>query len=81
MLTVLNETAVRLVWSPPDNPNGIIIEYQAIYYGLITLTETQKKQVSDHNLKPPGFEEGLYYYVKLWPNIIHIVKSHVCKVQ
>ena len=50
MLTVLNETAVRLVWSPPDNPNGIIIEYQVIYYGYIPLQETQKKRVSGHNL-------------------------------
>jgi receptor-type tyrosine-protein phosphatase Q len=56
VLTVLNETAVRLVWSPPDNPNGIIIEYQVIYYGLITLTETQKKQVRVVNI--PAKEEN-----------------------
>ena len=41
--TVLNETAVMLVWSPPDNPNGILIEYQVIYD---LFKETQKEQVS-----------------------------------
>ena len=33
MLKVLNETAVRLSWAPPDSPNGVILDYEVIYYG------------------------------------------------
>ena len=49
MLTILNETAVMLAWSPPVNPNGILIEYQVIYYSYDSLQDTQKSQVSSHN--------------------------------
>ena len=42
---ILNETAVRLMWSSPDNPNGIILVYQVIYYGYKPLPETKEKRV------------------------------------
>ena len=39
MLEVINATAVRLIWSTPDPPNGIILEYQIIYYGYEPVSE------------------------------------------
>lgn len=30
---ILNETAVSLSWASPDSPNGVIVEYEVIYYG------------------------------------------------
>ena len=35
---MINETAVRLSWATPDSPNGIILEYQVIYYGYKPVT-------------------------------------------
>ena len=40
---VLNETAVSLVWYTPDSPNGIILEYQVIYYGYKPQSDTRKR--------------------------------------
>lgn len=33
------------MWSSPDNPNGIILVYQVIYYGYKPLPETKEKRV------------------------------------
>ena len=35
----INETAVKLSWSTPETPNGIILEYQIIYYGYKSTLE------------------------------------------
>jgi hypothetical protein len=78
--TVLNETAVMLVWFPPDIPNGILIEYQVIYYGYDPLKETQKEQQTvldgptlvsvpakenNNNLTIVDLVPGLNYEIKL----------------
>lgn len=42
---ILNETAVRLVWSPPDNPNGVILGYQVIYFGYTPLPAAKEEIV------------------------------------
>ena len=38
---VLNETAVMVSWSTPDNPNGIIQEFQVIYTGYKPVLEEE----------------------------------------
>lgn len=32
-IEILNITAVSLSWNRPDKPNGIVLDYQVIYYG------------------------------------------------
>jgi len=43
-LEVLNETAVSLSWAPPDSPNGVILEYEVIYYGYKPVENSKVKQ-------------------------------------
>ena len=30
---ILTNTTIQLNWSPPDSPNGRILDYQVIYHG------------------------------------------------
>ena len=43
-LEVLNETAISLSWAPPDSPNGVILEYEVIYYGYKPVENSKVKQ-------------------------------------
>ena len=43
-IELLNGTTVEFHWSTPDNPNGVILDYQVIYFGY-TPPETPVLQV------------------------------------
>ena len=43
-IELLNSTTVGIHWSPPDEPNGVILGYQVIYFGY-TPPETPASQV------------------------------------
>ena len=36
---LLNATAVQLFWNPPINSNGVILDYQVLYYGYLQSEE------------------------------------------
>lgn len=36
-MSVVNSTAIKIGWSPPENPNGIIIYYTIYINGIPTL--------------------------------------------
>ena len=38
---LLNTTAIALYWDPPKSANGILLQYQVIYYSLDEGTEVQ----------------------------------------
>jgi len=41
----MTETAIILRWSPPENANGILLNYQVIYQGY-SLSANRSGQVS-----------------------------------
>lgn len=32
--TIVEKTNVRLTWNPPTNTNGVLLDYQIVYYGF-----------------------------------------------
>lgn len=44
-VVMLNETAVSLSWAPPDSPNGVIVEYEVIYYGYMPVESNKVLQL------------------------------------
>ena len=45
---IFNGTMVLLQWSPPEEPNGILLEYQVTYYGHdFLLSNSQLQQVEN----------------------------------
>ena len=46
-LEVLNETAVSLSWAPPDSPNGVILDYEVIYYGYKPVESNKVTNISN----------------------------------
>ena len=56
---VINETAVMMFWLTPDNPNGIIREYQVIYTGY-KLAAEEKVITLGVTLSEPILNNVLY---------------------
>ncbi len=42
---VFDKTSVILSWSPPSNPNGVVLGFQVLYYGY---KEQETSRVSEH---------------------------------
>ena len=55
--TVLSPRAIRLTWSPPDNPNGIILRYE-LYRNGTQIYSGLNQTFNDNSLTP----DTVYYY-------------------
>lgn len=50
---IINSTTVELYWSPPENPNGLISQYQLSRNGtLVFLGGSEEQNFTDKNLEP-----------------------------
>ena len=56
-VTVLSSRAIMLTWSPPDNPNGIILRYEMYRNDTLAYTGLNRK-FNDTGLTP----DTVYYY-------------------
>lgn len=54
--------SITLSWSQPNQPNGVILDYELQYYEKVRSNKHYKECVTDRRDRTPNWTVTLYYY-------------------